>query len=118
MNTSPLLPRLLGLALIIAALTPLNSPPLLAAHSHDHIYVTMVEYLGFQRDSEHFVIKVRRNVDDGPIYYHLHFTGDISSLRNHEGERMQISLDGDGNWARLSFRRHGTWRIHSKERVD
>ena len=118
MNTSSLQRKLLGLALLIATLAPLNSPPLLGAHDHDHIYVTMVEYLGFQRDNEHFVIKVKRNVDDGPVYYYLHFTADISSLRSHEGERMQISLGPDGEWARLTFRRHGTWRIHSRERVD
>lgn len=79
----------------------------------------MVEYVGFDRNTEHFVIKVKCNVDDGPVYYFLHFLGDISSLRGHEGERMQISLAGDGSdWARLSFGRHGTWRIHSRERAE
>lgn len=111
--------KLLAVALCsIVALGLLSPSSGFAAHDHDHIYVTMVEYIGFNRDSEHFVIKVKRSVDDQPVYYYLHFTSDISSLRNHEGERMQISLGDDGNWARLSFRRHGTWRIHSRERAE
>lgn len=115
MKTPPIPFKLLALALTSVALGMLNPSSGLAAHDHDHIYVTMVEYLGFQRESEHFIIKVKRFVDSQPMYYYLHFLGDISSLRGHEGERMQISLGQDGEWARLSFRRHGTWPIHSRE---
>ena len=89
-----------------------------AEHDHDHIYVTMVEYVGYDRDSEHYIIKVRRLVEGEAFYYYLHFLGRISSLRGHEGERMQISLTGDGReWARLSFGDHGTWKIHARERA-
>ena len=87
-------------------------------HDHDHIYVTMVEYAGYDRNSEHYIIKVKRVVDGEASYYFLHFLGNVSSLRGHEGERMQISLTGDGGeWARLSFGDHGTWKIHARERA-
>ena len=118
MKTSSTKIKLLAFAFTFLGLGLIGSPSGFAAHDHDHIYVTMVEYLGFNRESEHFIIKVKRFVDGEPVYYYLHFLGDISSLRNHEGERMQISLGNDGEWARLSFRRHGTWRIHSRERAE
>jgi hypothetical protein len=119
MNTHPSQFKLPAFALsFIAALGLLGSPSGFAGHDHDHIYVRMVEYVGFNRESEHFIIKVKRFVDQEPVYYYLHFLEDISSLRNHEGEQMQISLADDGKWARLSFRRHGTWRIYSREQAN
>ena len=90
-----------------------------AAHDHEHVYVTMVEYVGYDRDSQHYIIKVKRVVEGEARYYYLHFLGNASSLRGHEGERMQVSLSGDGGaWARLSFGNHGTWQIHLRERAD
>lgn len=87
-----------------------------AAHDHDHIDVTMVDYLGYDRSSEHYMIKVKRVVEGEARYSILHFLSNVSSLRGHEGERMQVSLSDDGRtWTKLSFGRHGTWRIHERE---
>lgn len=90
--------------------------PVQAAHDHEHFYVTMVAYVGYERDSQHYIIKVKDVTQDGAAFYFLHFLGDASSLRGHEGEQMQISLSKDGTrWERLSFKGHGTWDIHLKE---
>lgn len=111
--------KLLILISCIVALIFFSPSRSFAGHDHDHIYVTMIQYVGFDQATEHFVIKVKRSVDDQAIYYYLHFLGDISSLRGHEGQRMQISLAGDGTtWARLSFGQHGTWNILSRERAE
>lgn len=114
MNTPSLLTKILGLVLGFAVL----SPPAGAAHDHDHIYVRLVDYVGYDRASKHYIIKVERLDDSGSGYDYLHFLSDVSSLRGHEGERMQISIGDDGRWRRLSFGRHGTWRIHSHESGD
>ncbi|CAN5892522.1 hypothetical protein BH11VER1_BH11VER1_01150 [soil metagenome] len=92
--------------------------PVQAAHDHEHFYVTMVDYVGYDRDSRHYIIKVKDVTEKGASYYYLHFLENASSLRGHEGERMQISLTSDGTrWARLSFGDHGTWNIHERERA-
>lgn len=117
MITSPLKAKLLAFVIVSAALGLLPSPSGFAAHDHDHIDVRMVEYLGFDRQSRHYIIKVERLDDDQSGYDYLHFLRNVSSLRGHEGERMQISLGDDGTWRRLSSR-HGTWRIHSHESGD
>ena len=116
--TSPAkwLAALVGLLSLLGVLRPTAAH---AAHDHDHFYVTMVEYAGYDRNSEHYIIKVKRVVDGEASYYFLHFLGNVSSLRGHEGERMQISLAGDGGaWARLSFGDHGIWKIHAREKAD
>ena len=118
MDTTSSLAKLLGLLVAVAVLSPLSSPPAAAAHDHDHIYVRLVEYVGYDRASKHYIIKVERLDDSGSGYDYLHFLSDVSSLRGHEGERMQISIGDDGRWRRLSFGRHGTWRIHSHESGD
>lgn len=116
--TSPAkwLSALVGLLCILGVFRPTVAQ---AGHDHDHISVTMVEYIGYNRESEHYIIKVKRVVEGEPFYYFLHFIGDVSKLRGHEGERMQISLTENGGvWARLSFGDHGTWKIHSREKGD
>ena len=90
--------------------------PVQAAHDHEHFFVTMVDYVGYNRDNQHYIIKVKDVTESGTVFYFLHFLGDASSLRGHEGERMQISLSKDGTrWERLSFGHHGTWNIHERE---
>ncbi len=116
--TSPAkwLAALVGLLAMLGVFRPTAAQ---AEHDHDHIYVTMVDYVGYDKSAEHYIIKVKRVVEGEAFYYFLHFLGNVSSLRGHEGERMQISLAGDaGTWARLSFGDHGTWKIHAREKAN
>ena len=93
--------------------------PLRAEHDHDHIYVTIVDYLGYQRSSEHYVIKVKRSVDGEAYYYFLHFTDDaVRYLKGHDGERLQISLSSDGrSWLRAWLPDHPVIKIRDVESV-
>ena len=86
----------LGFLAIVGFFT---ATPARAAHDHDHIYVTMVEYLGYDRSSEHYMIKVRTARGGVSI---LHFLSNVTSLRGHNGERMQISLGDDAGLGRSS----------------
>ncbi|MDI1310531.1 hypothetical protein [Prosthecobacter sp.] len=110
------LKRLIALACLLGVSYLMLPTPVQAAHDHDHFNVTMVAYVGYQRDSQHYIIKVKDVTKDGAAFYFLHFLQDASSLRGHEGEQMQISLSKDGTrWDRFSFGRHGTWNIHERE---
>lgn len=61
---------------MFAFIVALGLPAAFAGHDHDHIYVTMVEYLGYDRSSEHYMIKVRRSTQDGSVFYgHGHHDG-------------------------------------------
>ncbi len=89
--------------------------PAKAAHDHDHIYVTIVDYLGYQKENEHYVVKVKRVVEGEAYYYYLHFVDDAAKyLKGHEGERLQISLDGK-TWARAALEGHPVVKIHERE---
>lgn len=110
--------RLVTLTCLIGVSCLSLSTPVQASHKHEHFYVTMVEYVGYDRHSRHYIIKVKDVTENGATFFFLHFLGDASSLRGHEGERMQISLSNDGtSWSRLSLQDHGTWNIHLRERA-
>lgn len=107
--------RQLVKALTMAIMLAVFISPAKAEHDHDHIYVTIVDYLGYQKEAEDYVVKVKRVVDGEAYYYYLHFLDDaVKYLRGHEGERLQISLDGK-TWARAALGKHPVVKIHQRE---
>jgi len=91
-------------------------PAVRAGHDHKHITVTLIDYLGFQKKSEHYVIEVKEVFKGKVYYYHLSFTSaKARGFKGHEGESMEISLSNDGRtWARARLHGHKTVPIHSK----
>ena len=82
-----------------------------AGHDHDHISVTMTEYLGHDQNGMH-MIKVNHYYDKHSHYYIVYLRKNAKSLRGHVGDSLFISFASDGKrWARLTLRKHGTWQI-------
>ena len=90
--------------------------PALAGHDHGHISVTLIDYQGYDRDSEHYVMEVKEVYDGKSYYYFLHFTDPkAKGFKGHEGEKVEVSLTDDGkSWARVRLHGHATVNIHSK----
>ena len=115
MKTLSLTLRQFVKTLAMAVMLAVFISPAKAAHDHDHIYVTIVDYLGYQKEAEAYLIKVKRVVDGEAYYYYLHFMDDaVKYLKGHEGERLQISLEGK-TWARAALGKHPVVKIHQRE---
>ncbi len=91
-------------------------PTARAGHDHPHISVIMVDYMGFQKESEVYMMEVKETYEGKAYYYHLAFdSAKAQGFKGHEGETVEISLSADGKtWARARLHDHPAVDITSK----
>lgn len=100
--------------LILVCLAVIWPAAVQAEHDHDHVFVTIDEYLGYDSDAE--ISKVR--VSTSSVTYIISMHGSLRALADHEGEQARVSLSS-GAWKYIAVPGHdGAVRIHSVKRLE
>ena len=95
------------LLIAIAALLPMTQAS--AAHDHDHLFVTIEDYLGYDEEDGMTAIIVSTS----RASYRVRLHGHLRTLSRHVGKEGRISVDGD-RWTHFAVSGHGgSLRIHS-----
>lgn len=113
MTTSISTPRNLALW-ILTFVIALNATPIAqAGHEHDHQFVTITEYLGYDSDSE--ISKVI--VSTGSESYLITMHGRLRALETRSGSKGRISVTSNGRWTHFAVSGYeGVLRIHTAQR--